>query len=186
MTIRTLKGFTLIELIIVIAVIGILMAILVPNLAAYVTESRTTAANANAATVYKSASNIQAKAKLAGKAQYGGFVDSGWGMNDLVYKIGDSAAGGRYPTPDNLKDNVDAVNNMDSHAKWFRYEMDRELSGLAKGSWYAVKIDPNGAVLKAAWSKSDTDTVVGSHPEARTVQDNQKKGNNINALRRSW
>ncbi len=47
-----LKGFTLIELIIVIAIIGVLAGILAPTMSAYYTRSRIKAANSNAKMVY--------------------------------------------------------------------------------------------------------------------------------------
>ena len=46
------KGFTLIELIIVIAIIGVLAGILAPTMSAYYTRSRIKAANSNAKMVY--------------------------------------------------------------------------------------------------------------------------------------
>ena len=42
------KGFTLIELVVVIAIIGVLAAILVPVMMGYVRKSRVAAANDNA------------------------------------------------------------------------------------------------------------------------------------------
>ena len=47
------KGFTLIVLIVVIAIIGVLMAILVPSMIGWVNSSRRRTAEANAKNVYK-------------------------------------------------------------------------------------------------------------------------------------
>lgn len=48
---RAKKGFTLVELIVVIAIIGVLAAILVPTMLGYVTSSRVTSANSTASTL---------------------------------------------------------------------------------------------------------------------------------------
>lgn len=49
---KKIKGFTLIELIVVIAIIGVLCAILVPTMMGWVTRSRISTANANAKELY--------------------------------------------------------------------------------------------------------------------------------------
>ena len=69
------KGFTLVELIVVIAIIGVLAAILVPTMLGMVTKSRVTTANSTAASLQKSANAFFVSADAAGYGMRPGVYD---------------------------------------------------------------------------------------------------------------
>ena len=85
---RAKKGFTLVELIVVISIIAILMLILVPSLLAYLKKSKKTKAEANAKTCYNAVvavftdeyakGNTVTESGLVSKAQSDDMLDSTW------------------------------------------------------------------------------------------------------------
>ena len=76
----TRKGFTLIELIVVIAIIGVLAAILVPAMLGWVKKSKIQAANADAKTIM---TNINAGIEELDEEGYDAIADNWYDLNGI-------------------------------------------------------------------------------------------------------
>ena len=68
---RFLKAFTLMELIVVIAIIAVLAAIIIPNTAAYLRSSKVTAANTQAQEVYNAVQDYLISQQIRGEKAFG-------------------------------------------------------------------------------------------------------------------
>lgn len=84
---RAKKGFTLVELIVVIAIIGVLAAILIPTMLGYVTQSKVTSANSTAASIKNEIDAFLTQLDTVNKGMKKGSVTS-----EITITVGGSAS----------------------------------------------------------------------------------------------
>ncbi|MGN0648297.1 MAG: type II secretion system protein [Oscillospiraceae bacterium] len=149
---RRTKGFTLIELIVVIAVIGVLAAILVPAMLGYIKKSKQTQANENARVIYEQLmlSAVELDAQGITMGVNGSFVLSDVGV------AGDSG---------------DCV-EMDVWLSGPGFSQAQQEVFRKGAGGYIDIVYQSGYPVAVAWSKSkEADAVIGRYPEAIALDD---------------
>ena len=141
------KGFTLIEMVVVIVIIGALSAILVPSIIGHIGDSKLSTANANAKLGYETAAAYCIKSRTNGTPVLGSAftaIDLKWSSNDR-------------PT---YGYNGDAD---------FNTAMKAEMGSTSSSAGIlTVTMDYNSYPKEAFWAKTLNDEYVGHYPDSAT------------------
>lgn len=142
---KRVNGFTLVELIVVIAIIGVLASILVPSMMGYIKKANQTSANSTARTIYEQ--------------MYMSVIEvEGLGITSADDKIALSEKSG---ITGNLGDCVDLK-------QWLS---GTSLAEALNCEGYIDIYYEEGHPVSVAWSKSSDDSaIIGRYPDAISVE----------------
>ena len=155
---KKLKGFTLIELIVVIAIIGVLAAILVPSMIGYLRQARAARMNANARSAFSAA-----QAAISNALSHGNLSVN---ANGIYAGSGDGIA---HPVDPSTGDDIYVGDYLgDDFEGYFSFKINKEASSCSYALWCDAGIPPsnNQLTYDEVIDSLNTNSPMGCHPVA--------------------
>ena len=153
---RSKKGFTLIELMIVVAIIGILAAIAIPNFLKFQAKSRTTEARTNLGAIFTGQTLYYGESST-----YGTFANIGWGPTGTPryqYVMGVLAALGAPTAPNMMGKNLAGDGTLPTWAGNMNNAQDNGITAVAVAPDNVTMPDPSSFVAGAAGNVDNDNT----------------------------
>lgn len=151
----TKKGFTLIELIVVIAIIGVLAAILVPSMLGYVKKSKIQSANSTASSVFKAVNSAATEFEEEDLCVADGvYTVTATGLSTVSPGAGEVAVGTLYVAVKNYFGDITKCKDAQFNVTGGMCNAVACKSGKYIGTY------PSGVITAKNWGKSGTPSSV--------------------------